>query len=182
MASECSDRLVFVYIPSPWVGPSEIMYYCCSALPKPASSHLYFVGLFLRGFDKIISKEIPANVVYEDEKVLAFRDINPQAPVHILIIPKAKDGLSRLAKAEERHLRSLAAYFTLQRLLLNRKALKMASGLSSMMDQKDVNPFITFMCTFLEDANGMACWLSEFMFGFENMVPAYILLEDMLLH
>jgi histidine triad (HIT) family protein len=39
-------------------------------------------------FSKIIAKEIPADVVYEDELVLAFRDINPQAPVHILIIPK----------------------------------------------------------------------------------------------
>ena len=39
-------------------------------------------------FSKIIRKEIPANIVYESETVLAFRDINPQAPVHILIIPK----------------------------------------------------------------------------------------------
>lgn len=39
-------------------------------------------------FSKIINKEIPANIVYENEKVLAFKDINPQAPVHILIIPK----------------------------------------------------------------------------------------------
>lgn len=39
-------------------------------------------------FSKIIRKEIPANIVFENEKVLAFRDINPQAPVHILIIPK----------------------------------------------------------------------------------------------
>ncbi len=39
-------------------------------------------------FAKIIRKEIPADIVYEDEDVLAFRDINPQAPVHILIIPK----------------------------------------------------------------------------------------------
>ena len=41
-------------------------------------------------FSKIINREIPANIVYEDEKVLAFRDINPQAPVHILIIPKVE--------------------------------------------------------------------------------------------
>ncbi|KAG8078257.1 hypothetical protein GUJ93_ZPchr0007g3847 [Zizania palustris] len=54
-------------------------------------------------FDKILWKEIPSQVVYEDEKTLAFRDISPQAPVHIIIIPKVKDGLSRLAKAEERH-------------------------------------------------------------------------------
>jgi histidine triad (HIT) family protein len=39
-------------------------------------------------FSKIIRKEIPADIVYETENILAFRDINPQAPVHILIIPK----------------------------------------------------------------------------------------------
>ncbi|KAJ1703828.1 hypothetical protein LUZ63_003607 [Rhynchospora breviuscula] len=54
-------------------------------------------------FDKIIAKEIPSDIVYEDDKVLAFRDINPQAPVHILIIPKLRDGLTQLSKAEARH-------------------------------------------------------------------------------
>ena len=39
-------------------------------------------------FCKIISKELPAKIVYEDEKVLAFKDINPKAPIHLLIIPK----------------------------------------------------------------------------------------------
>ena len=39
-------------------------------------------------FSKIINKEIPADIVYETDNVLAFKDINPQAPVHILIIPK----------------------------------------------------------------------------------------------
>ncbi len=39
-------------------------------------------------FTKIINREIPSSIVFEDESVLAFRDINPQAPVHILIIPK----------------------------------------------------------------------------------------------
>jgi histidine triad (HIT) family protein len=39
-------------------------------------------------FSKIIRKKIPADIVYEDDRVLAFRDVNPQAPVHILIIPK----------------------------------------------------------------------------------------------
>lgn len=39
-------------------------------------------------FTKIINKEIPADIIYEDDLSLAFRDINPQAPVHILIIPK----------------------------------------------------------------------------------------------
>ncbi|KAL5842766.1 hypothetical protein ACOSQ3_013369 [Xanthoceras sorbifolium] len=54
-------------------------------------------------FDKIIAKEIPSTIVYEDEKVLAFRDVNPQAPVHVLIIPKLRDGLTMLGKAEARH-------------------------------------------------------------------------------
>ena len=39
-------------------------------------------------FCKIVSKEIPSSIVYEDEKVVAFNDINPVAPVHVLIIPK----------------------------------------------------------------------------------------------
>jgi len=39
-------------------------------------------------FGKIISREIPADIVYEDDLILAFRDVKPQAPVHILIIPK----------------------------------------------------------------------------------------------
>ncbi|KAK7362527.1 hypothetical protein VNO77_04643 [Canavalia gladiata] len=54
-------------------------------------------------FDKIINNEIPSTVVYEDEKVLAFRDINPEAPVHVLVIPKFRDGLTELGKAEARH-------------------------------------------------------------------------------
>ena len=39
-------------------------------------------------FTQIINREIPADIVYEDESCLAFRDINPQAPVHVLLIPK----------------------------------------------------------------------------------------------
>jgi len=39
-------------------------------------------------FDKIIRREIPADIIYEDEQCLAFRDVNPQAPVHILLVPK----------------------------------------------------------------------------------------------
>ena len=39
-------------------------------------------------FEKIIAREIPASIVFEDEQLLAFRDIKPQAPVHVLIIPK----------------------------------------------------------------------------------------------
>ncbi|RKY39053.1 MAG: histidine triad nucleotide-binding protein [Candidatus Omnitrophota bacterium] len=39
-------------------------------------------------FCKIVARQIPAEIVFEDERILAFNDINPQAPVHILIIPK----------------------------------------------------------------------------------------------
>lgn len=49
-------------------------------------------------FDRILSREIPADIVYEDDDVLAFRDIHPQAPVHVLVIPKQKlTGFDSLA-------------------------------------------------------------------------------------
>ena len=54
-------------------------------------------------FDKIIRKEIPANIVYEDDDVLAFHDVAPQAPTHILFIPKHRDGLTQISNAQERH-------------------------------------------------------------------------------
>ena len=40
-------------------------------------------------FCKIIAREIPASIVYEDDRVIAFNDINPQAPTHVLVVPKA---------------------------------------------------------------------------------------------
>ncbi|CAM9957265.1 unnamed protein product [Sphacelaria rigidula] len=52
-------------------------------------------------FDKIVSKEIPADIVHEDDLCLAFKDINPQAPTHFLVIPKSRDGLTQLSKAVE---------------------------------------------------------------------------------
>ena len=48
-------------------------------------------------FGKIIDREIPADIVYEDEHCLAFRDINPQAPTHVLLIPRKE--IPRLADA-----------------------------------------------------------------------------------
>ena len=49
-------------------------------------------------FSKIIRKEIPAEIVYEDNLAIAFKDINPQAPVHILVIPK--QSIAKLSDAE----------------------------------------------------------------------------------
>ena len=48
-------------------------------------------------FEKIIDREIPATIVYEDDQALAFRDVGPKAPVHILVIPK-KD-IARVSEA-----------------------------------------------------------------------------------
>jgi histidine triad (HIT) family protein len=50
-------------------------------------------------FKRILDKEIPADIVYEDDRCLAFRDINPQAPTHVLIIPKIE--IASLADAQE---------------------------------------------------------------------------------
>jgi len=55
-------------------------------------------------FSKIIDREIPANIVYEDDLCLAFRDINPQAPMHILIIPKKPVALLADATVEDQAL------------------------------------------------------------------------------
>ena len=61
-------------------------------------------------FSKIIAKEIPADIVYEDELVMAFRDITPSAPVHILIIPKAEIATANDVTTE--HEAALGRLFT----------------------------------------------------------------------
>jgi histidine triad (HIT) family protein len=52
-------------------------------------------------FTKIINKEIPADIVFEDNDIIAFKDIQPQAPIHILIIPKIE--IETLNELEEIH-------------------------------------------------------------------------------
>ncbi len=49
-------------------------------------------------FEKIIAREIPADIVYEDDLSLCFRDVSPQAPIHLLLIPKKP--ITRIALAE----------------------------------------------------------------------------------
>ena len=65
-------------------------------------------------FEKIIAREIPADIVFEDDQCLAFRDISPQAPIHILIIPKNSIPRIGAAQADDQsllgHLLLTAAY------------------------------------------------------------------------
>ncbi len=55
-------------------------------------------------FCKIANKEIPSTIVYEDEDIIAFNDVNPEAPVHILVIPKKHISSLNAATAEDERL------------------------------------------------------------------------------
>jgi histidine triad (HIT) family protein len=55
-------------------------------------------------FEKIAAREIPATIVYEDDTVLAFRDVKPQAPTHVLIIPKKPIPCIAQARPEDQQL------------------------------------------------------------------------------
>ncbi|OGS20690.1 MAG: histidine triad nucleotide-binding protein [Elusimicrobia bacterium RIFOXYA2_FULL_39_19] len=53
-------------------------------------------------FCKIVNKSIPVNLIFEDDEIIAFRDINPQAPVHVLIIPRKHiDSTMDISKTDE---------------------------------------------------------------------------------
>eukprot|EP00588_Corethron_pennatum_P010985 CAMPEP_0194268438 /NCGR_PEP_ID=MMETSP0169-20130528/2767_1 /TAXON_ID=218684 /ORGANISM="Corethron pennatum, Strain L29A3" /LENGTH=359 /DNA_ID=CAMNT_0039009673 /DNA_START=131 /DNA_END=1210 /DNA_ORIENTATION=- len=58
-------------------------------------------------FDKIIAGDIPASIVHDDGDVLAFKDINPAAPAHLLVIPKHRNGLSKIRDASPEHIEIL---------------------------------------------------------------------------
>ena len=73
-------------------------------------------------FSKIIRREIPAEIVYEDDLSLAFKDINPQAPVHILLIPKQPIAKLSDAKPEDHKI--------LGHLLLTAKRIAEEAGLT----------------------------------------------------
>jgi len=68
-------------------------------------------------FEKIARREIPAEIVFDDENVTAFRDANPQAPVHVLIVPKRV--IPRLAEAAETDAELLGRLLLVARTLAN---------------------------------------------------------------
>jgi len=72
-------------------------------------------------FEKIIAREIPADIVYEDEFCVAFRDINPQAPTHVLVVPRKPVVNVAEAEAEDAEL--------LGRVLLAAQAVAKQEGL-----------------------------------------------------
>ena len=77
------------------IAPILKMYTCMMRRPPAADQPTIF--------DKIVSKKIPATILFEDSTALAFKDISPQAPVHFLVIPKKKTGLTGLSQATESH-------------------------------------------------------------------------------
>ena len=72
-------------------------------------------------FCKITNKEIPSDIVYENEHVLAFNDINPVAPVHILIIPK--EHISTLNDLEENHTQTMGELFLAAKAIASKEGL-----------------------------------------------------------
>ncbi|WNN91906.1 histidine triad nucleotide-binding protein [Gloeocapsopsis dulcis] len=74
-------------------------------------------------FSKIIRREIPADIVYEDDLALAFKDVNPQAPIHILVIPK--EPIAKLADAESKD------HALMGHLLLTAKRVAQQAGLEN---------------------------------------------------
>ncbi len=69
-------------------------------------------------FEKIIKKEIPADIVYEDDQCLAFKDINPIAPTHILLIPKKH--IAKIGDATEKDEKMLGNLMTKIRVITNK--------------------------------------------------------------
>ena len=75
-------------------------------------------------FEKIIAREIPAKIIWEDDDTVAFHDVNPQAPVHVLIVPKRV--VPRLAEATDKDREILGKLLLVARDLA--KTLKLSGG------------------------------------------------------
>jgi diadenosine tetraphosphate (Ap4A) HIT family hydrolase len=74
-----------------------------SPIQKAFSNSTYIPTIF----DKIIKREIKSDIIFEDDHTLAFKDINPVAPIHILIIPKVRNNLTGISTAEPENIECL---------------------------------------------------------------------------
>ena len=102
-------------------------------------------------FSKIIRREIPVDIVYEDNLALAFKDIHPQAPVHILVIPKKP--IPTLADAESQDHALLGHLLLTAKRVAEEAGLKTVIELSSILVMMVVRQSITYICIFWEDGN-----------------------------
>ena len=95
-------------------------------------------------FQKIIDREIPADIVFEDEHALAFRDVNPQAPVHVLVIPKKP--IAKIADIEDAD-KALVGHLFRSRARSLPRRISRTSGLSSTTAREPARRSST--CTFM---------------------------------
>ena len=100
-------------------------------------------------FERIINREVPAQIIHEDNECVAIRDINPQAPVHVLVIPKTP--IARLGEAAIEARRRCSDICCLPRLRSpNARGLrKLATGSSSIMGATPAKACLTcmFICS-----------------------------------
>jgi len=102
-------------------------------------------------FEKIIARQIPAEIVLENEKVLAFRDVNPQAPVHVLIVPKRV--IPRLADAAASDRELLGELLLAAGEVAKKLGLKPAFVLSLTAGQMRAKAYRTCMCISSDNAS-----------------------------
>merc|ERR1719215_1251070 len=102
-------------------------------------------------FEKIIDRQIPADIIYEDDTVLAFNDIAPQAPVHFLVIPKK--AIPMIEKAEECDESVLGHCLLVAKKWLKSVVWKKDTDCSSITGWRGVSRFIIYMFMFWEASN-----------------------------
>lgn len=94
-------------------------------------------------FDKIINGDIPSTVVYSDDKVFAFKDINPAAPAHVLVIPKDRMNLTGLRKSSPDHIDILGRLLVAAGEIAKDKSLGFGDGARVVINDGKVGLFIS---------------------------------------
>jgi histidine triad (HIT) family protein len=109
-------------------------------------------------FDKILSGEWSCNKAYKDDFCLAFHNVSPQACTHIILIPKHRDGLTRLSHAKQEQ-KTLLGHLMYVAQEIQKKSVPMDFVWSFMMERMVRNLYIICMYTFWVDTNAIATWL-----------------------